>query len=233
VQSRVVENDKLKVPYLVIGNDLYSVHLAYIENRDPVDFALDTYSMYVGGTVVPKNSALFSGNFLSIPKVRVNTDSYQVQLDYIENNAIFRLLEAPILLANTTDGVLCNYIDRTPNNQDSLSITSTSSWTCLDDSRVLTANGIPDHEVGTFPNPNNPNTISEQSLSGTYTFEPTETNTATTLGGPAGVIGFVLNGVKIDAGTTGTCNDSGDSCNLARGGGNGSIEVPMRLVCCR
>jgi hypothetical protein len=127
--------------------------------------------------------------------------------------------------AGSTDGILCNYIDSTPNSQNSLTYTSTSSWTCSESSRLLTANGIPDHDVGTFPNANNPNTISEQSVSASFTITPTESATTTELGGPGGVIGFVLNGVKIDAGTAGTCNDSGSSCSLAGNVGNWSIEA--------
>ena len=81
----------------------------------------------------------------------------------------------------STSGVLCNYVDITPNSQESLSYTSTSRWTCPDDSRVLSANGIPDHDVGTFPNANNPNTITEQSVSASFTLEPSETAVASKL----------------------------------------------------
>ena len=35
------------------------------------------------------------------------------------------------------------------------------------------------------------------------------------MGGPAGVIGYVLNGVKIEAGTAGSCSDSGTNCSLS------------------
>ena len=127
--------------------------------------------------------------------------------------------------AGSTDGVLCAYYDSTPNAQDSLTITSIAEWTCSEDSRVLGANGIPDHTVGTFPNANNPNTISEQSVSASLTLTPTESDTATVLGGPAGTTGYVLNGVKIDAGTAGSCDDSGASCSLIGNSGGWSIEA--------
>ena len=39
-----------------------------------------------------------------------------------------------------------------------LGIQSDSTWTCADGQRVLTANGIPDHDIGTFPNAGNPGT---------------------------------------------------------------------------
>jgi hypothetical protein len=128
-------------------------------------------------------------------------------------------------IEGSTFGVLCNYIDITPNSQESLSYTSTSKWTCSDNTRVLAANGIPDHDVGTFPNANNPNTITEQSVSASYPLEPTESVVVTELGGPRGVTGYVLNGVKIDADTAGSCDDSGNNCSLIGNNGNWSIEA--------
>ena len=125
----------------------------------------------------------------------------------------------------STSGVLCDYNDTTYNNQPSLTYTSTSTWTCTDSTRELSANGIPDHEVGTFPNPNNPNVISEQTVSASFTLEPTETSTPTELGGPRGSAGYVLNGVKIDASTAGSCDDSGSSCSLIDNSGNWNIEA--------
>lgn len=127
--------------------------------------------------------------------------------------------------AYATDGILCDYSDVTFNSQPSLTYTSTSDWTCTDTTRELTANGIPDHEVGTFPNPNNPNTITEQTVSASYTLAPAATTTATTLGGPRGATGYVLNGLKIDADTAGSCDDSGSACSLIDNAGNWSIEA--------
>jgi hypothetical protein len=219
------ENSTLYMPYLVLGEDLYNVNLNYVANSDPIDFTLDEYTMYEMGTTVPNNAAFFAGNVLSIPALRVANETYDLQLDFIEASAVFRLLENPALLSNSTDGVLCSYVDSTENSSASLTITSTSSWTCSGNSRTLTANGIPDHPVGTFPNEANPNTITEQSVSATISLEPVETGTATTLGGPAGVLGYVLNGVKIDAGTGGTCDDSGDTCDLGQNVGAWRIEA--------
>lgn len=125
----------------------------------------------------------------------------------------------------STEGILCAYFDSTPNAQASLSDTSISQWTCTENTRLLSANGIPDHQVGTFPNANNPNTISEQSVSVSMTLTPTESGPATVLGGPRGATGYVLNGVKIDASTAGTCNDTGANCSLAGNVGNWNIEA--------
>jgi hypothetical protein len=126
---------------------------------------------------------------------------------------------------NSTDGVLCDYDYSEYNDSASVLYTSTAKWSCSDGKRSLSANGIPDHEVGEFPNSGNPNTISEQSVSASYVLVPEESNTATTLGGPRGATGYVLNGVKIDAATAGSCDDSGNDCSLINNSGNWSIEA--------
>jgi len=51
-------------------------------------------------------------------------------------------------------------------------LTSTATWTCSSTSRVLAANGVPDHAVGTFPNAGHPNTIVAQSVSATFKLTP-------------------------------------------------------------
>jgi hypothetical protein len=84
---------------------------------------------------------------------------------------------------------------------------------------------LPDHDVGTFPNPNNPNTIAAQSVVSSKPLAPTLTTVATSLGGPRGDIAHVLNGVKIDASTAGSCNDSGSNCSLIGEVGTWSIEA--------
>ncbi|MEM9336128.1 MAG: hypothetical protein AAGA33_14875, partial [Pseudomonadota bacterium] len=123
-----------------------------------------------------------------------------------------------------TADVLCDYSDTTFNAQPSLTYTSTSTWTCAGDTRSLSANGIPDHDVGEFPNPGNPNTIVEQNVSASFTLSPSETAVATGLGGPRGVTAYVLNGVKIDANTAGSCDDSGN-CSLVGNTGQWNIEA--------
>jgi hypothetical protein len=123
----------------------------------------------------------------------------------------------------STAGMQCSYSYSAFNSTASVNATSTSSWSCTSSSRVLTANGLPDHDVGTFPNTNNPNTISSQSVSATYTLSPTATSTSSNTGMAA--TGYLLNGVKIDPGTAGSCNDSGSSCSLIGNVGNWSIEA--------
>ncbi|PKG68229.1 MULTISPECIES: YHYH protein [Pseudoalteromonas] len=127
--------------------------------------------------------------------------------------------------SSSTQSVLCEYSYSEYNESESVQATSAADWSCTGTTRDLVANGIPDHEVGTFPNADNPNTISEQSVNESYTLEPVETTQATMLGGPRGMIGVVLNGIKIDAGTGGSCDDSGTDCDLGDNSGNWNIEA--------
>ncbi len=126
--------------------------------------------------------------------------------------------------ASTAD-VECVYSYSAFNSSPSVNTTSTADWFCDATHRTLSANGIPDHDVGTFPSAANPNTISEHAVSDSFTLTPVESSTATTLGGPRGAIGYVLNGVKIDPGTGGTCNDAGDNCSLGGNVGGWRIEA--------
>lgn len=126
---------------------------------------------------------------------------------------------------SSTDGIECDYSYSGFNNSASVNTTSTSDWTCSDTNRDLAANGIPDHDVGVFPNGANPNTITEQTVSASITLTPSKTEIATTLGGPAGPQGYVLNGVKIDAGTGGSCTDYGDSCSGGDNSGAWNLEA--------
>ncbi|OYT92130.1 MAG: hypothetical protein CFE43_10395 [Burkholderiales bacterium PBB3] len=135
--------------------------------------------------------------------------------------------------AVSTAGVACGYNYSAVNTSTLGALTSTSSWVCNGTARVLAANGVPDHAVGTFPNSNNPNTITVQSVAASYTLAPTYSGTATTMGGAAGTTGYVLNGVKIDAGTAGTCPanaSTSSSCSLIGNSGAWSIEALTQTV---
>lgn len=67
------------------------------------------------------------------------------------------------------------------------------------DYRVITANGLPDHKPGLFPNRGNPNTISAQSYTFRTTLSP-RTNAAPRDGRGAW-FGVALNGVPFEPGT--------------------------------
>ncbi len=125
----------------------------------------------------------------------------------------------------STNGILDNISEEIYNDDESVNAYSIYSWISNDTSRILSGNGIPNHEVGTFPNPNNPNTISEQNVNHVFTLCPTlVSETGVPVGGPAGAIAYAINSVKFDPGTAGRCDDEG-SCSLAQGQGQWNIEA--------
>ena len=124
----------------------------------------------------------------------------------------------------STADVFCDYSDETENDQASLTLTSQAEWFCSPTERQLSANGIPDHPVGQFPNAGNPNTIAAQNVSEVFTLTPSASDSAQMVGGPRGPAGYVLNGVKIDADTAGSCDASGN-CNLTNPNGQWNIEA--------
>ena len=69
----------------------------------------------------------------------------------------------------STDNVLTNINSEIFNNDESVNAISRYSWTSNGSQRILSGNGIPNHEVGTFPNNNNPNTIREINVNKRFT----------------------------------------------------------------
>ena len=124
-----------------------------------------------------------------------------------------------------TVGVLDDIDQEIFNDDESVNAYSIFSWTSDDVNRILSGNGIPNHEVGTFPIPNNPNSISEQNVNEEFTLCPIlVSENGQPAGGPAGAIAYAINSVKFDPATAGRCNDQGE-CSLAQGQGNWSIEA--------
>ena len=64
----------------------------------------------------------------------------------------------------STIGILDDINEEIYNDDESVNAYSIYSWSSDDLNRILSGNGIPNHEVGTFPNPNNPNSISAQNV---------------------------------------------------------------------
>ena len=125
----------------------------------------------------------------------------------------------------STVGVLTDINESVYNDDESVNAYSIFSWTSDDTDRILSGNGIPNHEVGTFPNPNNPNTISEQNVNQTFSLCPAlVSETGVQVGGPAGAIAYAINSVKFDPATAGRCDDDG-VCSLAQGQGQWNIEA--------
>ena len=69
----------------------------------------------------------------------------------------------------STANILVDISEEVYNNDESVKAYSKYSWKSDGISRILSGNGIPNHEVGTFPNPGNPNTIREQNVNATFT----------------------------------------------------------------
>jgi len=115
----------------------------------------------------------------------------------------------------TTAGVLCPLSYSAFNSSSKVNATSQSSWTCSGSLRQLTSNGIPDHPVtdGNFATP-----ISTQNVSTSMRLQPTNTGSQTS---GAGNVGYVVNGVKLDPGTAGTCAPTA----TGTGPGQGCVQI--------
>ena len=125
----------------------------------------------------------------------------------------------------STASVLTDIDENIFNGDESVNANSIYSWTSDNNYRILTGNGIPNHEVGTFPNGNNPNTIRAQSVNERFTLCPTIiSESGLEVVGQALEIAYALNSVKFDPGTAGRCNDNGE-CRLAQGQGRWNIEA--------
>jgi hypothetical protein len=128
--------------------------------------------------------------------------------------------------STTTAGVACDYSHNALNTNALVNLTSTANWSCTSSARKLSANGVPDHDVGPFNiQADLDSKIATQSVSFSTPIAPVLTSTAQELGGPRGDTGFILNGVKIDAGTGGNCNDSGSNCTLLGQAGQWRMEA--------
>ena len=69
----------------------------------------------------------------------------------------------------STAGILVDISEEIYNDDESVNNYSKYSWTSDGMDRILSGNGIPNHEVGTFPNSKNPNTPTIINLSNTQT----------------------------------------------------------------
>jgi hypothetical protein len=125
----------------------------------------------------------------------------------------------------STAGILVEINEEIYNDDESVNNYSRYSWSSDGYDRILNGNGIPNHEVGTFPNLNNPNTIREQNVNKRFTLCPEIiTESGIEVVGPALAIAYALNSVKFDPATAGRCNDAG-KCSLAQGQGNLTLAM--------
>ena len=119
--------------------------------------------------------------------------------------------------AYNTDGVLCNYTVTEFNSSPSVNANASALWSC-NPTRSLVSNAIPNHTVGTFPNPDNPHAIRAQSVTATFPLRPAIANAS---GTSVVVPGYAINGVKFEPATIGAC-DSANPPNCSRAGGPGA-----------
>ncbi|WP_417593057.1 YHYH protein [Parasphingorhabdus sp.] len=122
-----------------------------------------------------------------------------------------------------TRNILCSTKINQPNSQ--LGVQSKARWFCASGTRLMTANGIPNHATGQFPSANDPYSIAGQTITYAATQSPVVRSEA---GQPIKVPGYALNGIKFDASTTGRCrSDTTDpsTCDLVEGNGPWDIEV--------
>ena len=125
----------------------------------------------------------------------------------------------------STSNVLTNIDEEIYNDDESVNAYSRYSWTSEGAIRILSGNGIPNHEVGTFPNSNNPNSVTEQIVNKNFTLCPSIiSENGLEVVGTALSIAYAINSVKFDPATAGKCNDLGE-CSLAQGQGNWNIEA--------
>lgn len=87
----------------------------------------------------------------------------------------------------------------------------TTSTNTNNDTRTFTSNAIPNHQVGAFPNPGNPNTISAQSFSLSVDLTPQIASSTTSAQGY--IVGVLLNGVPIEPYTAEFFRGSSGSTN--------------------
>jgi len=115
--------------------------------------------------------------------------------------------------AGTTAAYGCALTFSEFNASPKVNATSTARWTCSNTSRLLTGNGIPDHAVltGSFATP-----ISAQTLSIAMPIAPSVTSTTGTFLQKT-ASGYVMNGVKLDPGTDGSC--ASNATSVSPGGG--------------
>lgn len=129
----------------------------------------------------------------------------------------------PTAASVSTAAILCPYTQSTPNITLSTGVTatSTSAWTCTTTTRALTANGVPNHQIGTFPNAGNPNRPTVQNVSFSATLAPALGSNANN---PRNV-GYALNGVKFDPGTAGACPSTATRASDCTAIGTGAFQL--------
>lgn len=140
-----------------------------------------------------KNYVEYLGNQGAIP---TSISSFDKKISRGEMAEIIYRIEANVdTMASHTYDVLAGSTSGTqyciPEGCNEVTITVDANY------RYISANNIPNHQTGDFPNSGNPNTITEQDNEYRVTLNPVKTNTATNAPRP----GVSLNGVFFEPGT--------------------------------
>jgi hypothetical protein len=124
--------------------------------------------------------------------------------------------------SSSTAGVQCSYSYNALNSSASVNKTSTVAWACSSSQRSVTGNGIPDHSTGTFPNSSNPSAIAAVTVNASMPLIPA---IAASVTNDVRVVGYVLNGIKMDPATAATCSGSGTSVTCTADGNTGTWKI--------
>jgi hypothetical protein len=113
----------------------------------------------------------------------------------------------------STAGVQCSYSYSAFNSNSLVNLTSTANWSCSSTARTLSANSVPDHDVGPFTIEAALDfKISAQATTFTASVTPSVTSSTGTQVQPSG---YALNGLKFDPGTGGNCKTTATSNDTA------------------
>ena len=91
-----------------------------------------------------------------------------------------------------------------------------------DDKRCFTSNGIPNHEIGIFPNRGNPNSILPQQINVCVQRYPEKLSIFTKI---RGIIGIALNGVLFRPSTAGFWDPFAPRKHSRRGDPNWNVDI--------
>lgn len=159
-----------------------------------------------GGTNVALSDASANNPSFTAPNVtQAETLDFQVTVNGTTNTVSTYIYVPADYTASTGLTQVANFTDKT---EWACNLSAGTASATLSDSgtfKTISGNGIPDHAVGTFPNPGNPNTISDQNISFEIPGAPEKTTTATDMQ----TFGVFLNGVKLERDTAERYSGSG------------------------
>lgn len=92
----------------------------------------------------------------------------------------------------------------------------------VDENRCFSANGLPNHPTGTFPNRGNPNAIAEQNVQVCVPLFPSRAETMTKI---RGTMGIAVNGVQFRPNTAGFYDPNGRRGHSRNGDRNWSVDI--------